>query len=437
MESLLSQDGMALVTIAVCLMMSAFSSAAETAITTMGVLKSRHLLEQITGFRKHLELWVKHPSRVLTTLLIFNNMVTILASAVATDLASRYMKDSAIGVATVLTTLLVLIFGEITPKSYARAHAETLAPLSLKVVFVLYQVFYPIIWALSEFTNFLVRKMGAGNSIRPPITEDELEFLIEEGEKAGVLEDTKKEMITGVFEFDETKVREIMTPRTDIVAVDKKQDIQTALELINDSGHSRIPVYDERIDNIVGILFAKDLLRLAMNNPNARNKTNISDIMREPIFVPDSKPLMEVFKDLKRTKTHIAVIIDEYGGTAGIVTMEDILEEIVGDIQDEYDVEEAEITEIDRNAYEVAGSVNISDFIEYFGLDKTFEEEVEGEVDTIGGWMTQLLGDLPEVGQTLIHEPLTIEVKEVDRHRIVKLRVVKMLSPEVIPEPAH
>ncbi len=270
----------------------------------------------------------------------------------------------------------------------------------------------------------MIRTLGSDQSLQPAITQDELEFLIEVGEKAGVLEDMKRTMINGVFEFDETRVREIMTPRTDIIAVEKNQSIEEAVQLTIQTGHSRLPVYEDRIDNIMGIIFAKDLLRV-LSDPDRSNKTplNLSHVMREPLFVPESKPLMEVFKELKRTKNHMAIIIDEYGGTAGIVTMEDILEEIVGDIQDEFDAEEAKILKIDDNTYDVAGSVNISEFVEYFDLDESFEKEVEGEVDTIAGWMTQSLGSLPEVGQSLSHGPLTIEVTDVERHRIERLRV--------------
>jgi magnesium and cobalt transporter len=171
---------------------------------------------------------------------------------------------------------------------------------------------------------------------------------------------------------------------------------------------------------------AKDILRYLTGGGKL---PPVADIMREPFFVPESKPIMEVFKDFNRTKNHMAIIIDEYGGTAGIVTMEDILEEIVGEIQDEYDAEEAKIVKIKSGAYEVSGSVNISEFVEYFGLDGSFEEDVEGDVDTIGGWMTRHLGNLPQVGQSLVHDPLTLEVAAVDRHRIERLKVIKKQAP--------
>lgn len=408
--------------IAVCLVASAFFSASETAITSLGALKARHLLDKRGKAVSQLKLWLQYPSRVLTTILIFNNLFNILASALTTQLATYYFESQAVGIATGIITLLVLIFGEIIPKSFARANSERLAIVSMLLIGFIYRVFFPIVWLFSELANGVIKLLGSGQSLQPAITEEELEYLIEVGEKAGVLEDTKKNMLSGVFEFDETKVREIMTPRTDIVAVEKDETIENTVKLVIQTGHSRLPVYEDRIDNINGVIFAKDILRL-LSDPNQQSDVHISKVMREPLFVPESKPLMEVFKDLKRTKNHMAIIIDEYGGTAGIVTMEDILEEIVGDIQDEFDAEEAEILKIDEHTFDVSGSVNIGDFVQYFDLDDSFEKEVEGDVDTIAGWITQLLGNLPEVGQVMNYGKLTIEVSDVDRHRIERLRV--------------
>jgi len=425
MGPLQPEDLTSLFIIGICLIISAFFSASETAITSLGALKARHLIDQKGRSVKQLKLWLQYPSRVLTTILIFNNLVNILASALAAQVAFRYFEHQAISIATGSITLLVLVFGEIIPKSFARANSEKLSIFCMLIISVIYKLFFPIVWLFSELANHVIKWLGSDQSLQPAITEEELEFLIEVGEKAGVLEDMKRTMISGVFEFDETKVREVMTPRTDIVAVEKNESIENTVKLILQTGHSRLPVYEERVDNIIGLVFAKDLLRhLAETNRSQQGPESLAKVMREPMFVPESKPLMEFFKELKRTKNHMAIIIDEYGGTAGIVTMEDILEEIVGDIQDEYDVEEASILKIEDGVYDVAGSVNISEFVEYFDLDDSFEKEVEGEVDTIAGWMTQLLGHLPEIGQTLTHGPLTIEVTEVERHRIDRLRVL-------------
>jgi putative hemolysin len=429
MDFVISYDLSELIAIVFSIIGTAFFSAAETAITSLGVLKTRHIMENKQQMTQPLRLWLTQPSRVLTTILIFNNLCKVMASVMATDLASRYFGDQAIGVAIGVVTLLFLILGEIIPKSFARANSENVAHYAMLVIHVLYRLFYPVVWVFSEFANLVIRRLGSDQALQPAITEEELEFLIEVSEKSGVIEDTKKDMINGVFEFDETKVREIMTPRTDIFALEKTESIDHAVRMIIQSGHSRLPVYDEQIDNVMGIVFAKDLLRY-LADPK-RSKTTppqvapLTAMMREPQFVPESKPLMEVFKELKHSKNHMAIIIDEYGGTAGLVTMEDILEEIVGDIQDEYDAEEAEILQVEEDVFDVAGYVNITEFMEYFDLDESFAKDVEGEVDTMAGWMTQLLGHLPEVGQTLTHGELTFEVTEVDRHRIERLRVIR------------
>lgn len=426
MDGHLSQEIFEAIWILVCLFMSSFFSGSETSITAFGQLKAQHLVEQRKGKNsKHLILWMKHPARILSTILLFNNIFNIAASAQATVIATRYFESQAVGIATGITTFLVLVFGEIVPKSFARAHYERTAETCLRVIYVLYVAFYPLVRVLSGLANFVLKTFGSESQTKPSITEDELEFLINEGEKAGVLEDTKKDMLTGVFDFDETKVREVMTPRTDVIAISQEDTIQDAVNIVIQTGHSRLPVYEDRIDNIVGMIFAKDVLRHIHQTSNPVDNLTVASIMREPLFVPESKQLMDVFKDLKRTKNHMAIVIDEYGGTAGIATMEDILEEIVGEIQDEFDAEEDMFLKIEKGVFDVAGSVSISDFMDYFDLEDQFIQEVEGEVETIGGWMTLLLGDLPEVGQTVTQETLTIEVVEVSRHRIEKIRVTQ------------
>jgi CBS domain containing-hemolysin-like protein len=433
MDFALSHDMMEMLVIGLAIIGAAVFSAAETAITSLGAHKMRHMVSNKKAHTSHsLRLWLSQPSRVLTTILIFNNFCKVLASVIATDLAMRFFGDQAIGIAIGVVTLLFLVLGEIIPKSFARANSEQVARISMKVMYVLYRLFFPLVWLFSELANFVIRKLGSDQTLQPAITEEELEFLLDVGEKSGVIEDLKRDMINGVFEFDETKVREVMTPRTDIFALEKNDSIDQAVRMIIQSGHSRLPVYDEQIDNVMGVVFAKDLLRYLSDPKRGKNSSQpvpLTAVMREPQFVPESKPLMEVFKELKQSKNHMAIIIDEYGGTAGLVTMEDILEEIVGDIQDEFDAEEAAILQIEEDVYDVAGYVNITEFMEFFELNESFAKDVEGEVDTMAGWMTQLLGHLPEVGQTVTHGNLTFEVTEVDRHRIERLRVIRHRHP--------
>jgi len=420
-----------------CLLLSAFFSASETAITALGPLKTKHLIESSEQKCKHLQLWLEYPGRVLTTILIFNNLVNIFISVLATKMAIFYFESAAIGVATGVATFMILIFGEVIPKSFAKANSEPLALISLKIVRFIYRLSYPLVWCLSSFASFIIRSLGGNpnTAARPTITEEELEFMINESESSGVLEEAKKDMISGVFDFDETKVREIMMPRTDMTIISKKTTFEEAVKLAIETGYSRIPVYEDRIDNVVGVLFAKDLLRLATEN-NGNKTLNIEKIMRESVFVPESKSIMSVFKELKRSKNHMAIVIDEHGGTAGLVTMEDMLEEIVGEIQDEFDTEEAKILEIDKGIYDVAGSMNISEFLEYFDMDEDSFGELEQDVDTMAGLLTQMLEEMPKVGQGATLGPFNIEVSEISRHRIRRLRVVKNVEEEQ-PSEAH
>jgi CBS domain containing-hemolysin-like protein len=425
-----SHDINAISTVMICLLIGSLFSAAETSVTSLGIMKARHMAETNPRAAKAFRVWLKHPDHVLTTILVGTTLVNVIAAATATEAALRHFGDQAVTVATILVTLLVLLIAEIIPKSIARVHYEAMAMILIVPINAIYRILYPVVWTLGRFAQAIIHRLGSARPVHANITAEELEFLIKEGEKAGVLEETKTEMLSGVFEFDETRAREIMTPRTDIIAIEKECPFEEAVKIVIESGHSRLPVYEEVIDNIVGIVFAKDLLRHLSNFKTGSGKLpSLSTLMRDPLFVPESKLLIEVFKDLKRTKKHMAIVIDEYGGTAGILTMEDALEQIVGDIQDEFDTEEAQIIQVDKGVYDVAGTVNIDDFTNYFNLDEGFGNKVEGDVDTIAGWMTQMLGELPKIGQTITYDPLTIEVSEVTRHRIEKLRVIKMLTP--------
>lgn len=412
-----------------CLVLSAFFSSAETAITSLGVIKVRHILDQRGKNASQLKLWLKHPGRVIATILLFNNVVNILASSVTTQLTYVYFESGAIGIATGLTTFWVLVFGEIIPKSFAKSHAEGMALFSMRIIQIIYFMSYPLVRGLSGFADFVIRLISRGSKTTPLITEEEIEFIVSEGEKAGVIGDIKKDIIEGAFDFDETKVREIMTPRPDLTALHVDTPWKEVVDKALETGHSRLPVYRDNIDQIVGIVLAKDLLKFLSQQVNETKNLNASDFMRETHFAPESKSIMEVFKDLKRTKNHMAVIIDEYGSTAGIVTMEDILEEIVGEIQDEFDAEEAQILKIDEHVFEVSGSMNIDEFFNYFKIQEgDLRENEKGEdVDTLAGWVTQLIGEMPQVGQKVRVLTFDIEVIEVSQMRIDAVKIIESM----------
>ena len=415
--------------IVICLLFSAFFSSAETAITSLGTLKVKHLIKQLGKPAKPLQLWIHSPGRVITTILLFNNVVNILASSVTTQLVYQYSASRAVGIATGITTFWVLIFGEIIPKSFAKAHAEKVAIFSMKIIQFFYFITYPLIRVLSGFAERVIQIASKGTKTEPLITEEEIEFIVSEGEKAGVIEDIKKDIIEGAFDFDETRVREIMTPRTNLSALPFNSSLTSVLSEIIKTGHSRIPVYRDNIDHIIGVVLAKDLLKIFAVKEDIK-KLSVKDIIREPIFAPESQSIMEVFRKLQETQSHMAIIIDEYGGTAGCVTMEDILEEFVGEIQDEFDSEEEKIKKTGTNSYEVAGAIHIDDFTDYFELEekdikKYFEDQ---DADTLAGLMILIIGQMPKPGQKVQLASLNLEVLSVSKRRIQRVKVITSSS---------
>lgn len=432
MDEFFASDASAIIGFIACGAVSFLFSGAETAITGLGSLKAKHILDTRGDKAKELNLWLNHPSRVLTTILLFNTAVNILASALATEYAHRHFGDQALAIATGFTTLFILIISEIIPKTLGKIYTDILAVPAMKFIFFFYRLSFPFVLGFSYIASAFIQVFGGGkHQAGPQITEEELEFLVNVGEKAGVFEETKQDMISGVFEFDEIKVREIMTPRTDITAIELKTPLREAVKLAYESGHARIPVYDERIDNVVGILLAKDLLQFA-TSPEKLQTLRIQHLMRKAHQVPESKLIMDVFKELKRTKSHMAIVIDEYGGTAGLITLEDMLEEIVGEIQDEHDEEQAKIIEVTPGIYDVLGLMNFDEFLEHFEIDpKQIHDENQQDAETVAGYMIQAIGDLPKVGQSVNIGPYTCEVSQVARHRIERVRVHKPMKNSV------
>lgn len=414
--------------VALALFIASGFTISEAAINSLTHLKSKQILDSGYPGRRSLTLWIEHPQRVMTTITIFRSLLHALVAALITDIVLRHWHTRTIELSTGIAALLILAFAEVLPRAIARRQSEISALFALRLVYLLFWIMAPIVLLITDLSHRLVGVFGGKFKDKPPITEEELEYLVDVGERAGVLEETKKEMIEGVFEFDETTVREIMTPRPDIRFLRVDDTYDDALSLAIEAGTSRIPVCDDQgIDHVVGVLLVKDLLRIARAQQGGKTTFRLRDIMREPFFVPESKLVMDVFKDLKNSKNHIAMVVDEHGGTAGLVTMEDILEEIVGEIQDEYDVEEANIIELEPGIYDVAGSYNIDEFLEYFEVKDDEIKEMRGEgIDTIAGWVTSIVGDLPEVAKTVRIGPLNVEVAVVDRRRIKRLRVSRV-----------
>lgn len=418
------------VSLLVCLLISAISSGSETVVTSITHLRAKQLLEEYPSiYKKPLEIWMHAPSRIITAILILNNVVNIVISVLITSICLKLFSSYALSAATGIATVIILFFGEIIPKSFGKNFSISCSKPCLLFVYAIYKIEYPLVFVFAGIADFFVSKHK--NQEAKSITEKDLEFMIDEGEASGVIESMKKEMLSSVFEFDEIVVREIMRPRTDVVALEKHASIDEALSLAISTGYSRIPVYDDQIDHIIGIIYSKDLLKYVYGKKHGSSSDDkdlssleVSSVMRIPLFVPESKLIMEVFKDLKRYKNHMAIVIDEYGGTAGLVTLEDILEEIVGEIQDEFDKEESDIVQISKNSYMVSGTLNVDDFLEYFKLEEQdFIQEKEQEVDTMSGFLISVSGDLPKVGVTIAYPPFIFTIMEVVQYRIKKFRV--------------
>ncbi len=416
------------VSLLICLLISAISSGSETVITSITHLKAKQLLDEYPSiYKKPLKLWMSSPSRIITAILILNNVVNIVISVLITSICLKLFSSYALSVATGVAAVIILLFGEIIPKSFGKTFSISCSKPCLLFVYFIYKLEFPLVVIFASLTDVFLSKSSKEEA--KSITEKDIEFMIDEGETAGVIESMKKEMLSSVFEFDEIVVREIMRPRTDIVALEKHASINEALTVAISTGYSRIPVYDDQIDHIIGIIYSKDLLKYVCGTKDKSSSEDlasleVSSVMRIPLFVPESKLIMEVFKDLKRYKNHMAIVIDEYGGTAGLVTLEDILEEIVGEIQDEFDKEESDIVQISKNSYMVSGALNVDDFLEYFKLEEEdFIQEKEQEVDTMSGFLISVSGDLPKVGVTIAYPPFVFTIMEVVQYRIKKFRV--------------
>lgn len=398
------------------LLLSAFFSASETAIFSANKVKIRHLAEE--GNRQALltRRLLEQPGRLISTILIGNNVVNIGATALATTLAISLCGGAGAGIATGVMSVLILVFGEITPKTLASRHAEDIALRISGCINRLGFILSPIIYVFNLFTNTLVRLLDGSTKENHFITEEELRMLVNVGEEEGLIDQDEREMIDSIFEFDDTLVREVMVPRIDIIAINVAETLENAISLVIKVGHSRIPVYEETVDNIIGVIYAKDFLQTYFK-PD-REKVNLKKLMRPAYYVPESKKVRDLFAELRKEQVHMAIVLDEYGGTAGIVTIEDVIEEIVGDIQDEYDHEEKIIEKLSDGSLLVDARAPISEINEIMELDLPVDE-----FETISGLVFHELGRLPYEGQELDLEGLHVKVEKIIGRRIGKLRL--------------
>ena len=384
---------------------------------SMSKIRLRHLVENHVKHAKLTQDLLDHPNQLLGTILVGNNLVNIAASAIATSIAIYFWNNKGVGIATFLMTLLILIFGEITPKNIAIDYTEEIVLFIAPIMNVFVKIFSPVVWVLTNFTNGLLHLFGLNKQEKKPlITEEELKTIVEVSSQEGVLESDEKEIIDNIFEYSDMRVKDIMIQRMDIVAVDVSATYEEVVAAFGEKQFSRIPVYEDTIDNIVGVLYAKDLFFIPVEKIK---QFDIKKYMREPFYTYEFIKISDFFRRMQGDRIHIAIVLDEYGGVAGIITMEDIIESILGDINDEYDPQDEEdIVCIKEGEYLVNGSVRLEDLNEEIGTH--FESE---DFESIGGFILGILGRIPRTGEIINYESIRFVIEKVDKSRIMKIRL--------------
>lgn len=407
-------DSISLLIVIFCIIMSGFFSASETAFSCLNRIRVKTMVEKGNKRAELVLSLAEKYDTLISTILIGNNIVNILSASLATVLFVGWLGDeSGPSVSTAVTTIIVLIFGEITPKSVAKENPEKFAMFASPILKLLVIILTPFNFLFGLWKKLISKILKSDEN--PGITEEELLTIVEEAEQEGGLNEEEGSLIRNAIEFSEVEAGDVLTPRIDITGVSTEATKEEIAEIFAATGFSRLPLYNETIDHIVGIIYQKDFHNYVYNT-----EKTIESIVRPAIFTTPSKKIGELLKELQKEKLHIAVILDEYGGTIGIVTLEDILEELVGEIWDEHDEVTQDIIPIDENEYNVLGSANLEEFFEI--LEKEVDEELD--VNTVSGWVMEVLERIPEVGDSFEYQNLTVTVLEMDEKRVEKVRVI-------------
>ena len=409
--------------IAACVVASAFFSGFETALTSISEIRARQLLDSGASGRRILGLWLERPNRVLTTILIGNNLVNMLASALTTDvtyalIGERIGEGSRVGIAVAVgvITFLVLVFGEIFPKTYARHNAEKYLRLS-GILVAFYLSLYPVASLFVRLSRGIARVLGAKITKDGPLVRiEDIEHMVRVGAEADALDQDEARYLSGVLELSERVAREIMVPRTDLTIIEEGEDLDSVMEIIREDRFSRYPVFRDRVDEIVGILYVKDLLDLL--GTSGQQGFDLRRLLRPAHFVPETLSVRDLLAQFQAKKVHLAVVVDEHGGTSGIVTLEDVLEEIVGEIYDEYDdAAEIPIQSLDDGAFDLDGGAPLHDVEDALHIE--FPDD--RDYDTIAGFVVHEAGDLPEEGYSVDFGGYTFTVREADERRVERV----------------
>ncbi len=426
-----------LIFLAVLILLNAYFAATEIAFISLNDAKIEKQVKEGNKKAKQIQKMLKNPSKFLATIQIGITLAGFLSSAFASDafadvlapklnslmpfLSISTWQNISIIIITLILSFFTLVFGELVPKRLAMKYYEKISFATIRVIRAISIFTAPFVKLLTWSTNIVSKMFGVNEQDEEVVTEEEIKMMVDEGEEKGSIEESEKELINNVFALNDIVASEIMIHRTEVYAIEINQNLYEILDELDDYKYSRIPVYEDTIDNIKGILFLKDILKYISQN----EKIEIKNILREAYFVPETKPIDEIFKELQKNKMQMAIVVDEYGGTSGLLTMEDILEELVGNIFDEYDDVEVEYTKIDDNTYLIDGSVSLYELERILGVTIP-----EGDYETLSGYLIEKLGRLPEEHEhpVLEDEKLTYNIEEYEDKRIKWVKVCKNLQ---------
>ncbi len=407
--------------IVILITLSAMFSSCETAFSTINKVRLKNYASQGNIKAKKVLVITDSFDNALTAILIGNNMVNIASTSISTVLFTDLLGSKGVGIATVVMTVVVLIFGEIMPKSLAKEHSEKFAflfvePLSLAITILTPLVF--IFTSIKKLTPLLYN----GSEKAPTVTEDELKYIIDEIEEEGVLEESESNLVRSALDFDETNVSEILIPRVKVVGIEINMSVDEIKKVFLNEMFSRLPVYEKNLDNIMGIITQKDFFKLISENGN-----DIRSIVQNVVFISEFKLINDALHEMQRSKTHMSVILDQYGGTKGIITMEDIIEELVGEIYDEDDEIISPINKINENLYEASGELTIDEMLNTLNMPDNF---IISNANTVSGWIMEIIGHIPELNEIIQFSCLEIKILEKSVQKIIKIQI-KIVQPEI------
>ena len=410
-----SSDYIQLLILILLIGLSAFFSSAETALTTVNKIRIRNLAEAGDKSAVTLTKGLEDQGKMLSAILVGNNVVNLTASSMSTTLAMNIWSNKAVGIATGVLTLVILVFGEISPKTISTLYSEKISLKYAKIIYLFMTVMTPVIYAVNVLSSGFLRLVHVDpNRKQEAITEDELRTIVEVSHEEGVIESEEKKIINNVFDFGDSVAKDIMVPRIDMAMVEVGATYDELIDIFREEKYTRMPVYEETTDNVIGIINMKDVLLIDRNE-----EFHVRDLLREPLYTYEYKNTAELMVEMRQTSNNMIIVLDEYGATAGMITLEDLLEEIVGEIRDEYDEdEEQELVEVGPGEYVVEGSMKLDD------LNDLLDLELESEdYDSIGGLIIGQLDRLPEEGESVVCDGIRLVVDRLDKNRIDRVHM--------------